>query len=265
MQAPRHANLRHVQRFCDRIGEFLKRAEWAQPAAEGTSRPEDQCCGDCGPQDEDERRRQKIFPMETGGQRVRKDDHVDDGELCIRVPAKPHQSERQKHPAHPREKNWPANQHVLEKEDYRQNRQGGHGNADRNRAAHPHLFPESFFVGGRGLRRGHCRGSHGNRRQRLALDVAIRQLVSDVEGQECLVARACCALGQQLKLPLAHRIECKILRNDEEADLREIGGALRFDRAEASMVTIAKSGRRAFLNELDAIEYAASDVAGAFE
>ena len=72
-----------------------------------------------GPEDEDQRRREEVFPTEAGQQRVGEGQDVDDGKLRVRVPAQPDENEQQIAAADPRVDRRPTDQEVLEEEDQR--------------------------------------------------------------------------------------------------------------------------------------------------
>ena len=111
--------LRHLHRLRDVVEQFLQRAERAEPAAERPPPPEQQPRGDRAPEQEDQRRRQEVFPAEAGHQRIGEGQDVDHRQLRVRVPAEPDQNEQQITAAHPDIELGAAHQRVLEEEDQR--------------------------------------------------------------------------------------------------------------------------------------------------
>ncbi len=165
----------------------------------------------------------------------------------------------------------PADELILEEEDQRQNGDGAAGDNDRDRVPPPHLLPQRRLLGGerpgrggllRRLRR--CLGG-GRRGVPLVPDVAFRQPVIEVKGEERLLPRPRCPLHQQLQLPRLGGIEVKVLRDGEDADLAQGWRALRRHGAEPFVIAIPEPPGRSRLQQTDTVENAAPHIAGALE
>ena len=107
--------------------------------------------------------------------------------------------------------------------------------------------------------------ARGGGRRLLDLQVLVRQRVCEVEGQEGLVAHADAALDEQLQLPRLGQVELEVLRHDEQGDLAQGRRTLRREVAEAGVVAVAEADALAFLEQFDAIEDAAADIARSLE
>ena len=195
----RHLDLRHVaEPWPTRLSKLLQRAERAQPAAERAAAPEQQRRRDREPQDEDQRRHQEVVPAEVGPQRVDEGEDVDDRKLRLRVPAEPDQREDQEAEPHAVVQHRPAHEPVLEEEDGRSApASAATGCRYRTGLGAPHRVPQRR-LGRLGAAAGTaaCRpaaaaaaGAAAAARGSVT-EILVGQLVAEIEGQECLVARA---------------------------------------------------------------------------
>src|SRR5581483_9149918 len=129
----------------------------------------------------------------------------------------------------------------------------------------PDPHPERLLVFGRCRRATSLRCGRwcalGNRYcALLAPQILVGQGVGEIESQERLVAGAGGSLHQELELPRLRRIQRELGRRDEQAYLLEVRRPSGMQRAQAGMVPVAKTGAVALLQDLDAVEDAATDV-----
>ncbi|MNE29469.1 hypothetical protein D3C80_1229510 [compost metagenome] len=141
MQAPRHLHLRNSQLYGNLVEQFLKRAEWAEPAAEGATSPEQQTGGDGGPQDEDQGRRQEEFPPEGRDKRIDECQDIDHGKLSVGIPAEPDQRKDEIAGPDPGKQFRPLHQPVLEEKDSGEHEKGGHSDGHRHAVHVPDADP----------------------------------------------------------------------------------------------------------------------------
>ncbi|MNT08553.1 hypothetical protein D3C72_1432980 [compost metagenome] len=256
--------LAHAQALGDAVGEFLQGAERAQPAAERTPVPEHH--GDRGgaPQDEHQRVHQEVLPAEIRAQGREERQHVDDGQLRLAVPADPEQRERQERQAQPVVQEGAGGKLVLEEEDADQHRQRNGQDGDLASLALPDLLPQGRR--GVGLGRGRL-GSllRGSGSGRDGAGIGARKLIGKIERDEGLVRDAEHALDHELQAPGLDRIQRGVLGHDKQRNLAQRRGARRIDVRQALVVAVPEAEAAFVLNDLDAVENAAADVAGALE
>ncbi|CAM4107566.1 hypothetical protein ACMU6081_27640 [Achromobacter mucicolens] len=133
--------LTHAQPPRDAVGQFLQRAERAQPAAERAAVPEHHGDGGGAPQDEHQRVHQEVFPAEIGAQGREERQHVHDGQLRLAVPADPEQREGKEGQAQAVVQQRARRELVLKEEDAYKHRQGDGQDGDLAGLAVPDLFP----------------------------------------------------------------------------------------------------------------------------
>src|SRR5690606_31714723 len=233
----------------DLVDQLLQRTEGAQPAAEHDAG------GGEGPEDEDHRTAEAQLPAELGYQGMHEDQHVDHRQLPQRIPADEHRGEGQVAVAQPAQEGRMPGEGVLEEQDDGQQQQGNQDHADLKALLVPDVDPHRpvGLLDGAQL----LGGGFG------ALDVVLRCLVRQLEGDKCAVYRPGLAAYQQLQGPGGARIEQSILTQDEHPQLLETRRAVGHEVIQALVIQVAEAVDVAELSDLEAIVDATADKARA--